>query len=836
MRLWRPAVATLTCLLLPATGLGLGVAAAARTAAPSTDTHPRPGAGEPTTHPSARTAHALGAQRAADVSVRRSPGGALQFVGTAPGHPLMRPHGVSTRTRPGAAAARFVSAHARLFGLTGPAAGVRVRNTAPALGRATTARLTETIGGQPVMGGELVVELTPANRILTVSARTLSDAPAATRPQLSAPTARRLATAITARSERVSAAALRAGRAALTVTSLPLLGVPSTDTAAHLAYRVEVTGHGGQPVRELVLLDAATGAALFAANETEYVDTEQVCTAQDRLRVTDPTCPPTPGVKSQPMLLSSYSGDALNAKTLAGDVYAFYRDVVGSVRYLGVASPTGRALNSTVHMCDSSSTAATGCLHMENAFWDGHEMVYGDGWSSADDIVGHELTHSVTEHTSNLFYWYQSGAINESMSDVMGELFDQWNGAGTDTPQVKWMLGEDLPQGTVLRDMANPTVRPTQPGLDYSEFTKQPDSMASPLYQSGTRQVRDQQTGQASPRDMGGVHINSGVGNKAAYLIVDGGSLNGITVAGLGGASNDPQVQAAAIKKAAHIYFHADQLLTSGAQYADLYDVLPQACDDLAAAGTAGITTTDCVSVRRAVRATKMNVAPAGAGTHVAPGCDATTGTTLWCDDFEHPGKDLWSRSPRGGYGPWYYPASRNVYSNTPMVYTTSGKLEAWGDDPDPFAAAKQGISLPRDGTLSMNHGVLLPRHKTTYVTFNDAYQFEWYAPTSKHPALFVDGGRVEYSVDHGRQWTDAGGLFDVRGYNHHLVGFNAKGTRVIYRFHGFGGDSFGYTSSRLDLTPLRGKRVWLRFRDTSDAAVGATGWFIDDVRFFTQR
>jgi Zn-dependent metalloprotease len=55
----------------------------------------------------------------------------------------------------------------------------------------------------------------------------------------------------------------------------------------------------------------------------------------------------------------------------------------------------------------------------DNAFWNGSQMVYGDayGFPLADDVVAHELTHGVTEHESNLFYYYQSGAINESFSD-----------------------------------------------------------------------------------------------------------------------------------------------------------------------------------------------------------------------------------------------------------------------------------------------------------------------------------------------------------------------------------------------------------------------------------
>ncbi len=89
-------------------------------------------------------------------------------------------------------------------------------------------------------------------------------------------------------------------------------------------------------------------------------------------------------------------------------------------------------------------------------------MVYGDGFAAADDVVGHELTHGVTDFSSHLFYYYQSGAINESLSDVFGEFVDLTNGAGNDTPADSWLIGEDLPElrraqhPHIVRNMADP--------------------------------------------------------------------------------------------------------------------------------------------------------------------------------------------------------------------------------------------------------------------------------------------------------------------------------------------------------------------------------------------
>ncbi len=78
---------------------------------------------------------------------------------------------------------------------------------------------------------------------------------------------------------------------------------------------------------------------------------------------------------------------------------------------------------------------------------------YGAGYASADDVVGHELSHGVTQYTSNLMYAFQSGAINESMSDVFGEFIDQKAARpGTkDGAAYNWQLGEDLPVGAIRR-------------------------------------------------------------------------------------------------------------------------------------------------------------------------------------------------------------------------------------------------------------------------------------------------------------------------------------------------------------------------------------------------
>jgi hypothetical protein len=183
------------------------------------------------------------------------------------------------------------------------------------------------------------------------------------------------------------------------------------------------------------------------------------------------------------------------------------------------------------------------------------------------------MTHGVTEHESNLIYFNQSGAINESFSDIWGEFVDLTNGKGNDDPSVRWQMGEDLPPEIgVIRDMSDPTI------------FGDPDRMLSPNYWP-------------FQCDNGGVHINSGIGNKAAYLMTDGGSFNGKTITGIG------------IAKVAKIFYEAQtNILTTASDYNDLGDALQQACANLI--GTDGITGSDCQEVANAVIATEMSQIP----------------------------------------------------------------------------------------------------------------------------------------------------------------------------------------------------------------------------------
>jgi len=153
----------------------------------------------------------------------------------------------------------------------------------------------------------------------------------------------------------------------------------------------------------------------------------------------------------------------------------------------------------------------------DNAFWNGERMVYGDGdedlpegdrifnrFTIAIDIIGHELTHGVTQYEANLVYKDQSGALNESFSDVFGSLVKQRIRNQT-AEQADWIIGEGLftskVNGVGIRSMKNPGTAYDDPLLG-----KDPQ----PAHMNDYVQTTS---------DNGGVHINSGIPNKAFYNV-----------------------------------------------------------------------------------------------------------------------------------------------------------------------------------------------------------------------------------------------------------------------------------------------------------------------------
>ncbi|MEI5907047.1 M4 family metallopeptidase [Bacillus spongiae] len=232
---------------------------------------------------------------------------------------------------------------------------------------------------------------------------------------------------------------------------------------------------------------------------------------------------------------SSRQKAAVDAHFYAGVTFDYFKDNHNRNSY----DNQGADIISSVHVRDPDALNRP----WNNAAWVGTQMVYGDGdgstftaLSGSLDVVAHELTHAVTDFSADLVYEFQPGALNESFSDVFGVLAEaEYEG------EVDWLLGEDVytPHiaGDALRSISNPTLY------------DQPDHM------DNFRVLPNTQAG-----DWGGVHINSGIPNKAFYHIATDIGLD----------------------KSGEIYYRAlTQYLTSQSQFDDARNALLQSAADI---------------------------------------------------------------------------------------------------------------------------------------------------------------------------------------------------------------------------------------------------------------
>ncbi len=197
---------------------------------------------------------------------------------------------------------------------------------------------------------------------------------------------------------------------------------------------------------------------------------------------------------SDPAVNEAYDGSGLT--------YDLFSEIYGRNSIDG----KGLRLDSTVHYMKG----------YDNAFWNGQQMVYGDGdedlpaaqrlfnrFTIAIDIIGHELTHGVTEYEAKLAYYGQSGALNESMSDVFGSLVKQYQRNQT-AAEADWIIGEGLftsnINGVGIRSMKAPGTAYNDPVIGKDP---QPGHMKDYVN---------------TVEDNGGVHINSGIPNRAFYV------------------------------------------------------------------------------------------------------------------------------------------------------------------------------------------------------------------------------------------------------------------------------------------------------------------------------
>jgi Zn-dependent metalloprotease len=204
-------------------------------------------------------------------------------------------------------------------------------------------------------------------------------------------------------------------------------------------------------------------------------------------------------------LVRSEGGRSKGGRTVSeaydysGSTYDFYKEIFER----NSIDTKGMKLDSTVHYGENYN----------NAFWNGTQMVYGDGdgeifqrFTKSIDVIGHELTHGVTQYEAALEYEGQAGALNESLSDVFGSLIKQ-HSVNQKSDKADWLIGAGLftrkVNGSALRSMK-------EPGTAYNDPTIGKDPQPGHMKDFVN-----------TTSDNGGVHINSGIPNRAFYLVAN---------------------------------------------------------------------------------------------------------------------------------------------------------------------------------------------------------------------------------------------------------------------------------------------------------------------------
>lgn len=556
-----------------------------------------------------------------------------------------------------------------------------------------------------------------------------------------------------------------------------------------LAYEVPVRAPDAE---ELVYVDATTGRVLLhhsrfhsARDRCTYTPTYQEDAPEaGRVRTEDDGL--GRGVVGNPP-------DDLHA--FAAHVYDFFANAFERDSWTGDG-----AKMISVYLIDAACP---------NAFWNGTSTNYCPGFD-IDDVVAHEWGHAYTEKTHGLIYAYQSGALNESYSDIWGETVDLINGedgiggSNNDDPYPdgqRWIMGEDLTEPVVdllLRDMWDP------------ERLGYPAKVSSENYACDTG-------------DQGGVHHNSGVPNHTYAIIVDGKEFNGQTVRGIG------------LTKAAHIYYRAMTVYQGpSTQFDDHANALLASCADLTGQPLRSITdgsisgetitADDCEQVEAAVLATELLEEPVQCGFQpllitgepkLCPGADA-----IFEEDWED-GLDGWTTASNGVF-PISWPGFEweavnelpNEREGTAAyaIDDVKGTCQPGGDYSGNFTLDSPTISIPEAAP-------------------NLAMRFNHFMSNE----FFWDGGNVKLSVNGGDFQVVPQGNYDFNEPPFQLNGVADQNTNPLageWAFTGIEPDGAEWVTSIIDLTGLvePGDELVIRFDFGMDGCNGIEGWYVDEV------
>lgn len=373
-----------------------------------------------------------------------------------------------------AAAASFLNAKKQeLLGAAGTESFEAVSEVRDELGQVHV-KLQQRLNGLPVVGAQYIVHSDRTGMVTGINGRFAPDRDLPRNPTLDGWSA-------------IQRAADQAGIVNGTYDAWPRLTYVVNERGnSFLAWVAEasyVSAEGQE--RDLIYADAGSGDLVMRDAQIQRARNRSTYTANNGTSL--------PGT----LVLSETSGSSTDvtltsAHTYAGATYDYYLAVHGRDSY----NNAGAALKSSVHYSTSYN----------NAFWNGSQMVYGDGdgttfapLSRSFDVAAHELTHAVTDFSADLVYSNESGALNEATSDIMSAAAEAWRDGSVNSDT--WKVGEDIytpnTAGDALRTMNDPAASG--------------DSDYYPTRYTGSA-------------DGGGVHTNSGIANLAFYLMTVGGT------------------------------------------------------------------------------------------------------------------------------------------------------------------------------------------------------------------------------------------------------------------------------------------------------------------------
>ncbi len=625
-------------------------------------------------------------------------------------------------------------------------------------------RLQQTVSGIRVRGGEALVHL-DEDGVNSASVKLLDTFAT---PEFSAPAIPSGAAVGIARN--VLAAKYPSAQASFSVPALEIFDPGLLGNAPHvprLSWFIEARTSRAS---EYVWVDALDGRVLLSFNQNPTALNRQIWDGRNSTTLS------TVIARSE-----GENPSRITAVNALYDIFGAYYGYLATRFDRDSLDGKGLMMVGVARACDPALPCP-----MTNAFWDGQRINIGNGFE-VEDVVAHELTHGLIQYSANFLYLNQSGALSESYSDILGETIQQSDANHTTNPSQRWLIGEDLDipgfisAGTALRSMADPTLYSEPATTLDANYACNPDI------------------------DNGGVHTNSGVGNKAFVLMVDGGEFNGYTIRGIG------------LSKAIAVQYRAlAQYLGSASSYLDNYNANVMACSDLLDARR--LTLDDCAQVKKAMLSVYMTTPPCANASAPAPPPPApmpATAASAFCptgklpryvffDNFEDTAADQWASS---GNNAWNDAATGSLYS--------SGRART-----GLYSLHGAGSATATDSSIAMRRNVAVPPNAWLHIDSN--YVFE----------TGLDAGVLEFSTDSGNTWRDAGALVTAgRNYDGGVApGLN---NRLAGR-QAFTGNTTGYRTTLADLSTLSGQSARFRFRLATDQGIASPGWWIDNVAIYT--